>query len=47
MQGKMEAARFYNVRKPLRIDLIPVPELGVRDVLIDAKPVGSAVWNGR
>jgi 2-desacetyl-2-hydroxyethyl bacteriochlorophyllide A dehydrogenase len=40
MQGKMKAARFYKVGKPLKIDLIPVPEVGPGDVLVDMKACG-------
>jgi 2-desacetyl-2-hydroxyethyl bacteriochlorophyllide A dehydrogenase len=40
MPEKMKAARFYKVGKPLKIDLIPVPEGGPGDVLVDIKACG-------
>jgi len=40
MPEKMRAARFYKVGEPLKIDLIPVPDLGPEDVLIDVKACG-------
>lgn len=40
MQEKMKAARFYKVREPLKIDIIPVPELGPEEVLVDVKACG-------
>jgi len=40
MSKKMEAARFYKVGDPLKIDLIPIPELGRDEVLVDIKACG-------
>jgi 2-desacetyl-2-hydroxyethyl bacteriochlorophyllide A dehydrogenase len=40
MKGKMKAARFYKVGKPLKIDLIPIPELGPGDALVNVKACG-------
>jgi propanol-preferring alcohol dehydrogenase len=40
MQEKMRAARFYKVGEPLKIDLIPNPEWGPRDVLVDIRACG-------
>jgi 2-desacetyl-2-hydroxyethyl bacteriochlorophyllide A dehydrogenase len=40
MKEKMRAARFYSVGEPLKIDLIPIPELGSGDVLIGVKVCG-------
>jgi propanol-preferring alcohol dehydrogenase len=40
MQEKMKAARFYKVRESLKIDIIPVPELGPEEVLVDVKACG-------
>ena len=40
MKGKMKAARFYKVGKPLEIDLIPIPELGPGDALVNVKACG-------
>ncbi len=40
MQEKMKAARFYKVGEPLKIDTIPLPELGPEDVLVDTKACG-------
>jgi len=40
MKEKMRAARFYSVGEPLKIDLIPIPELGSGDVLIHVKACG-------
>jgi len=36
----MEAARFYKVKEPLKIDLIPIPELEGGDVLVNIKACG-------
>lgn len=36
----MEAARFYKVKEPLKIDLIPIPELEGGDALVDMKACG-------
>jgi 2-desacetyl-2-hydroxyethyl bacteriochlorophyllide A dehydrogenase len=40
MEKEMKAARFYKVGKPLKIDLIPIPELEPEDVLVDIKACG-------
>ncbi len=40
MKEKMKAARFYKVGEPLKIDTIPLPELGPEDVLVDTKACG-------
>lgn len=40
MPEKMKAARFYKVGDPLKIDLIPIPELGPGDVLVNVKACG-------
>ena len=40
MQKKMKAARFYKVGEPLRIDLIPIPQLEPGDVLVNVKACG-------
>jgi 2-desacetyl-2-hydroxyethyl bacteriochlorophyllide A dehydrogenase len=40
MPEKMKAARFYKVGESLKIDLIPIPELGPEDVLVDMKACG-------
>jgi alcohol dehydrogenase, propanol-preferring len=40
MPEKMKAARFYKVGDPLKIDLIPIPELGRDEVLVDMKACG-------
>jgi 2-desacetyl-2-hydroxyethyl bacteriochlorophyllide A dehydrogenase len=40
MKKKMKAARFYKVGKPLKMDLIPIPELEPEDVLVDIKACG-------
>jgi propanol-preferring alcohol dehydrogenase len=40
MKEKMKAARFYRVGEPLKIDLIPLPELEPGDVLVDVKACG-------
>jgi propanol-preferring alcohol dehydrogenase len=40
MQKKMKAARFYKVKEPLKIDLIPIPELEGGDALVDMKACG-------
>jgi 2-desacetyl-2-hydroxyethyl bacteriochlorophyllide A dehydrogenase len=40
MQEKMKAARFYKVGEPLRMDIIPVPALGSKDVLVNVKACG-------
>jgi len=42
MQKKMKAARFYKVADPLKIDLIPIPDLGRGDVLVHMKACG--IW---
>ena len=36
----MKAARFYKVGNPLKIDLIPIPEVEPGDVLVDIKACG-------
>jgi propanol-preferring alcohol dehydrogenase len=40
MIEKMKAARFYKIGEPLKIDFIPIPELGPEDVLVDMKACG-------
>jgi propanol-preferring alcohol dehydrogenase len=40
MQKKMKAARFYKIGDPLKIDLIPIPELGRDEVLVGIKACG-------
>ena len=40
MPERMRAARFYKVGEPLKIDLIPVPRLGSKDVLVNIKACG-------
>jgi propanol-preferring alcohol dehydrogenase len=40
MIQKMKAARFYKVKEPLKIDLIPIPELEGGDALVDMKACG-------
>jgi 2-desacetyl-2-hydroxyethyl bacteriochlorophyllide A dehydrogenase len=40
MPEKMKAARFYKVGEPLKIDLVPIPELGRDEVLVDIKACG-------
>jgi len=40
MQKKMKSARFYKVGEPLKIDLIPIPQLEQGDVLVNVKACG-------
>jgi propanol-preferring alcohol dehydrogenase len=40
MVKKMKAARFYRVGEPLRIELIPVPEVSPEEVLVNVKACG-------
>jgi propanol-preferring alcohol dehydrogenase len=40
MQEKMKGARFYKVGEPLKIDLIPIPQLEQGDVLVNVKACG-------
>lgn len=40
MKGNMKAARFYIVGDPLKIETLPIPELGPEDALIDVKACG-------
>lgn len=40
MAEKMNAARFYEVGEPLRIDRIPVPKLGPGDALVEINNLG-------
>jgi Zn-dependent alcohol dehydrogenase len=37
----MRAARFYELNAPLRIENIPIPEVGDDEVLVQVKAVGS------
>lgn len=36
----MKAARFYMPHEPLRLEQVPVPEIGPDDVLLDVKATG-------
>jgi len=36
----MKAARFYKVGEPLKIEMVPIPEIGPEEVLIDVKACG-------
>jgi 2-desacetyl-2-hydroxyethyl bacteriochlorophyllide A dehydrogenase len=40
MKGVMKAARFYAVNEPLKIETIPIPEIGPDEVLVDVKACG-------
>jgi alcohol dehydrogenase, propanol-preferring len=40
MKEKMKAARFYKVGEPLKIDLIPIPQLEPGDLLVNVKACG-------
>lgn len=37
---KMKAARFYKVGEPLKIERVPIPEIGSEEVLVDVKACG-------
>jgi len=40
MKEKMKAARFYKVGEPLKVEIVPVPKLGEKDVLVNVKACG-------
>jgi len=40
MKEKMKAARFYEVRDPLKVEMIPVPKLEGNEVLVNVKACG-------
>lgn len=40
MKRKMKSARFYRVGEPIRIELLPIPELGPEEVLVEIKACG-------
>ena len=40
MPEKMRAARFCKVGEPLKIEKVPIPELGPEDILVDVKACG-------
>jgi len=40
MPDKMKAARFYKVGEPLKIEMVPIPEIGPEEVLVDVKACG-------
>ncbi len=40
MSGKMRAARFYKVRAPLKVEIVPIPKLEGNEVLVNVKACG-------
>ena len=40
MEKMMKAARFYKVGEPLKIEMVPIRELGPEEVLVDVKACG-------
>lgn len=40
MPETMQAARFYATRQPLRVETVPVPEIGAQEVLVAVKACG-------